>query len=89
MIIIAGSAFDVTDKTLEIPPKAQVLKEIASYIEEQGNIEIPVGKGYVTDKNKLEKEDGTTVNMNNPNAYANLKQNEERNGKVKQAEISR
>ena len=70
---IAGSAFDVTEETLEIPPEAQVFKEIPSYVEEQGNIEIPVGEGFVTDKNILVKKDGTTLNMKNPNTYANLK----------------
>ena len=41
---VAGSVFQPTEKTLEVPPKGQVYEVISSYIEEQGNIEIPAEK---------------------------------------------
>ena len=61
---IAGSVFNPTKETLKFPPKAQVFKVIPSYVKEQeNNVKIQVGEGFVTDKNKLVKADGTVLEM--------------------------
>lgn len=69
--IVAGSAFNVTEKDLEFPPKGQVLEEVAGYIEEQGNIEISVGQGFVTENGELVKEDGSVLKMK-AESYRNI-----------------
>lgn len=55
---VAGSAFVATEKTLEIPPQGQVFEVISSYIEEQGNMEIPVGDCKLNENGILETENG-------------------------------
>ena len=69
--IVAGSAFNVTEKDLEFPPKGQVFEAVSGYIEEQGNIVIAAGNGYVTENGELVKQDGSTVKMS-PEAYRNM-----------------
>lgn len=61
---IAGSVFNPTKETLKFPPEAQVFKVIPSYVKEQENkVKIQVGEGFVTDKNKLVKADGTVLEV--------------------------
>lgn len=55
---VAGSAFVATEKTLEVPPQGQVFEVISSYIEEQGNMEIPVGNCKLHENGVLETENG-------------------------------
>lgn len=74
---VAGTAMKVTENMLEIPPKAQVFKEIGGYVEEQGNIEISVENGYVNEKNELVKQDGSTIKMKNSKAFETIKGNRE------------
>ena len=69
--IVAGSAFNVTEKDLEFPPKGQVFEAVSGYIEEQGNIVIAAGNGYVTENGELVKQDGSVAKME-PEAYRNM-----------------
>lgn len=69
--IVAGSAFNVTEKDLEFPPKGQVFKAVSAYIEEQGNIEIVAGNGFVTENGDLVKQDGSIARMGEK-AYRNI-----------------
>ena len=80
---VAGSAFIATEKTLEIPPKSQVFKAIPNYVEEQGNIEIPVSEGYVTEKSELVKADGTKVAMKNKNAFEEISKHKNQKDKMR------
>lgn len=58
---LAGSALKVTEKDLEFPPKGQVFETVSQYIEEQGEIEITAGDGFITENDDIEKQDGSTV----------------------------
>ncbi|MGN1270265.1 MAG: hypothetical protein ACI4UU_05325 [Clostridia bacterium] len=69
--MVAGSAFNVTEKDLEFPPKGQVFEVVSGYIEEQGNIEIAAGNGFVTENGELVKQDGSAAKMD-PEAYRNI-----------------
>lgn len=79
---IAGSAFKPTEKTLEIPPKTQVFEVIPSYVEEQGNIEIPAGDAYVNDRNEMVKADGTIAKMKNPKAFDEISKHKNQKDKM-------
>lgn len=70
---IAGSVFNPTKETLKFPPEAQVFNVIPRYVKEQKNVEIQVGKGFVTDKNELVKADGTVLEMKNQVLLKKLK----------------
>lgn len=85
-VSIAGSAFKPTEKTLEIPPKAQVFEVIPSYVEKQGNIEIPAGEGFVTDKNELVKADGTVLKMKKPSAFKKIEEHKAKRRASKEEE---
>ena len=65
---VAGTVFKATEKTLEIPPKGQVLEVISNYVEEQGNLETTVGNSIVNEKNQMVKQDGTIIMMH-PGAF--------------------
>ena len=71
---VAGTVFKATEKTLEIPPKGQVFEVISNYVEEQGNLEIPVGNAVVNEKNQIVKQDGTTL-MLHENAFVTIEKN--------------
>ncbi len=75
---VAGSAFVATEKTLEIPPKGQVYEVISNYVEEQGNIEIPVGNAKLQENGILQMENGANVAMANPKAYQAIVENKRR-----------
>ena len=61
---VAGSDMYVTENSLEIPKETKKLNEgITTYIEEQGNLEIPVGDAVVTKNDELKLEDGTILMM--------------------------
>lgn len=81
---IAGSVFNPTKETLKFPPEAQVFKVIPSYVkeQEQENVEIQVGEGFVTDKNELVKADGTVLEMKKPSAFKEIKEIEEHKAKT-------
>lgn len=85
---VAGSIFKPTEKTLEIPPQKQVYEVIPSYIEEQGNMEIPTGNAKVYENGILEMENGTTKKMANPKAFQNIKAEEQRKAEMK-AKVAR
>lgn len=70
---IAGSVFNPTNETLKFPLEAQVFNVIPRYVKEQKNVEIQVGKGFVTDKNELVKADGTVLEMKNQVLLKKLK----------------
>jgi len=80
---VAGSIFKPTERTLEVPPKKQVYEVIQSYIEEQGNMEIPTGNAKVYENGILEMDNGTTKKMANPRAYQNMKEQEQRKAEMK------
>ena len=81
---VAGSVFQPTEKTLEVPPKGQVYEVISSYIEEQGNIEIPTGNAVVNENGQMQKEDGTVIVTLNPQAIKDLASyRKQRDGKEK------
>lgn len=63
MASVAGSIFQATPKTLEVPPKGQVFEAISSYIESQGNLEIAVGNATLKENGEMIKQDGTTQMM--------------------------
>lgn len=70
---IAGSVFNPTKETFKFPPEAQVFKVIPSYVKEQeNNVKIQVGEGFVTDKNKLVKADGTVLEMKKLSAFKEI-----------------
>lgn len=71
--IVAGSAFKVTQREFEFPPKSQVFKAVSTYIEEQGNIEIAAEDGFVTENGDLIKKDGSISKLKSSQAYNNLK----------------
>lgn len=71
-VSIAGTAFIPTEKTLEIPPKSQVFKGITSYVEEQGNIEISVGTGYINEKSELITAEGKIISMKDKQAFKKI-----------------
>lgn len=71
---VAGTVFKATEKTLEIPPKGQVFEVISSYVEEQGNLEIPVGNAIINEKNQMVKQDGTIL-MLHENAFETIAKN--------------
>ena len=70
MPTVAGSTIQVTENTLEVPPRGQVYEVITGYIEEQGNMEIPAGDAIVNENGQMQLEDGK-------------KQREEKSKKVK------
>lgn len=82
-VSIAGSAFKATEKTLEIPPKAQVFEIIPSYVEEQGNIEIPAGDAYVNNRNEMVKADRTTCKMKDSKAFDEISKHKNQKDKMK------
>ena len=66
---VAGSDMYVTENSLEVPKETKKVNEgITTYIEEQGNLEIPVGDAVVTKNDELKLEDGTTLMMH-PGAF--------------------
>ncbi len=71
LAIVAGSAFNVTDKDLEFPPKGQIFETVSAYIEEQGNIEIAAGNGFVTENGDLVRQDGSVAKMKKE-SYKNI-----------------
>ena len=86
MSTVAGSVMRVTKNTLEIPPKGQVYEVITSYIEEQGNMEIPAGYATVNENGQMQIEDGTIIAVLNPQAVKDLlsykKQRQEKGKKI-------
>ncbi len=87
MPTVAGSTIQVTENTLEVPPRGQVYEVITGYIEEQGNMEIPAGDAIVNENGQMQLEDGTVIATLNPQAVKDLvsykKQREEKSKKVK------
>ena len=82
---IAGSVFNPTKKTLKFPPEAQVFNVIHRYVKEQKNVEIQVGKGFVTDKNELVKADGTVLEMKKPSALKEIEEHKAEKDKKRRA----
>ena len=82
---IAGSVFNPTKETLKFPPKAQVFNVIPRYVKEQKNVEIQVGKGFVTDKNELVKADGTVLEMKKPSAFKEIEEHKAEKDKNRRA----
>lgn len=87
---IAGSVFnptkDPTKETLKFPPEAQVFKVIPSYVKEQeNNVKIQVGEGFVTDKNKLVKADGIVLEMKKLSAFNEIKKHKAETDKMRRA----
>lgn len=83
---IAGSVFNPTKKTLKFPPEAQVFKVIPSYVKEQeNNVKIQVGEGFVTDKNKLVKADGTVLEMKKLSAFKEIEKHKAETDKMRRA----
>ena len=86
---IAGSVILIDDerKTIDVPQQGQVYKVISSYIEEQGNMEIPTGDAIVNENGQMQKGDGTVIAILNPRAVKDLisykKQRDEREKKLK------
>ena len=85
---VAGTVFKATEKTLEIPPKGQVFEVISNYVEEQGNLEIPVGNAIVTEKNQMVKQDGTTL-MLHENAFETIEKNRRNRNIQRGAKVSK
>ena len=85
---VAGTVFKATEKTLEIPPKGQVFEVISNYVEEQGNLEIPVGNAIVTEKNQMVKQDGTTL-MRHENAFETIAKNRRNRNIQRGAKVSK
>ncbi len=85
---VAGTVFKATEKTLEIPPKGQVFEVISNYVEEQGNLEIPVGNAIVTEKNQMVKQDGTTL-MLHENAFETIAKNRRNRNIQRGAKVSK
>jgi hypothetical protein len=83
---IAGSVFNPTKETLKFPPEAQVFKVIPSYVKEQeNNVKIQVGEGFVTDKNKLVKADGTVLEMKKLSAFKEIEKHKAETDKMRRA----
>ena len=85
---IAGSVFNPTKETLKFPPEAQVFNVIPRYVKEQKNVEIQVGKGFVTDKNELVKADGTVLEvleMKKPSAFKEIEEHKAEKDKKRRA----
>lgn len=82
---IAGSVFNPTQETLKFPPEAQVFQVIPNYVKEQKNVEIQGGEGFVTDKNKLVKADGTVLKMKKPSAFNKIKKHKAQTDKMRRA----
>lgn len=83
---IAGSVFNPAKETLKFPPEAQVFKVIPSYVEEQeNNVKIQVGEGFVTDKNKLVKADGTVLEMKKLSAFKEIEKHKAETDKMRRA----
>ncbi len=86
---IAGSVIQINDKTntIDVPQKGQVYKVISSYIEEQGNMEIPTGDAIVNENGQMQDIDGTVIVTLNPQAVKDLnsykEQREEKARKLK------
>ena len=80
---VAGSIFKATEKTLEIPPKGQIFETITTYIEGQGDIEIPAGDAMVNEAGELKMQNGTTAIIGKE-AYKNLQE-----AKKKREEMSK
>lgn len=59
---------------LDFPPEANLFVEIGGYVEEQENIEIPVGDGFINEANELITENGQKIEMR-PISYKNIKEN--------------
>ena len=87
MPTVAGSMIQVTENTLEVPPRGQVYEVITSYIDEQGNMEIPAGDAIVNENGQMQKADGTVIAILNPKAVKDLisykKQRDEKEAKLK------
>lgn len=61
---VAGSEVYVTENSLEVPKETKkVHEEITTYIEEQENLERPVGDSVVTKNDEFKLEDGTILMM--------------------------
>lgn len=83
---IAGSVFNPTKETFKFPPEAQVFKVIPSYVKEQeNNVKIQVGEGFVTDKNKLVKADGTVLEMKKLSAFKEIEKHKAETDKMGRA----
>lgn len=82
---IAGSVFNPTKETLKFPPEAKVFNVIPRYVNEQKNVEIQVGKGFVTDKNELVKADGTVLEMKKPSAFKEIEEHKAEKDKKRRA----
>lgn len=83
---IAGSVFNPTKETLKFPPEAQLFKVIPSYVKEQeNNVKIQVGEGFVTDKNKLVKADGTVLEMKKLSAFKEIEKHKAETDKMRRA----
>lgn len=83
---IAGSVFNPTKETLKFPPEAQVFKVIPSYVKEQeNNVKIQVGEGFVTDKNKLVKADGIVLEMKKLSAFKEIEKHKAETDKMRRA----
>ena len=86
---IAGSVILIDDerKTIDVPQQGQVYKVISSYIEEQGNMEIPTGDAIVNENGQMQKADGTVIATLNPKAVKDLisykKERDEKEAKLK------
>lgn len=85
---VAGTVFKATEKTLEIPPKGQVFEVISRYVEEQGNLEIPVGNAIVNEKNQMVKQDGTTLKLHT-NAFATIAKDRQTRNMQKGAKVEK
>lgn len=68
---IAGTAFDLTEKSLVVPPEKQVYVEIPSNIG-NGSIEIPVGNAKVYENGDVELSNGKIIKLVDKNAYKNI-----------------
>lgn len=79
---IAGTAFDLTEKSLVVPPEKQVYVEIPSNIG-NGSIEIPVGNARVYENGTLEMQDGTKIKMANAKAYQNMAKRRDERSQMK------
>lgn len=82
---IAGSVFNPTKETLKFPPEAQVFNVIPHYVKKQKNVEIQVGKGFVTDKNELVKADGTVLEMKKLSAFKEIEEHKAEKDKKRRA----
>lgn len=83
---IAGTVFNPTKETLKFLPEAQVFKVIPSYVKEQeNNVKIQVGEGFVTDKNKLVKADGTVLEMKKLSAFKEIEKHKAETDKMRRA----